>query len=44
MKRFIVDVYWDFARSYEVDADSKEDAEHKLRSEDVLVVLGLETT
>jgi hypothetical protein len=32
MKRFTVDVHWDFARSYEVDADNKEDAEHKVES------------
>ena len=27
MKRFTVDMHWDFARSSEVDADNKEDAE-----------------
>jgi hypothetical protein len=32
MKRFTVDMHWDFARSYEVDTDSKEDAEHKVES------------
>lgn len=30
MKKYTVDVHWDFARSYEVEADSREAAERKV--------------
>ena len=32
MKKYTVDVHWDFARSYEVEADSREEAERIVES------------
>lgn len=32
MKKYTVDVHWDFARSYEVEANSRKDAERKVES------------
>ena len=32
MKKYTVDVHWDFARSYEVEADSREKAERIVES------------
>ena len=29
-KKYAIDVHWDFARSYEVEAESREDAERKV--------------
>ena len=31
MKKYAVDVYWDYARSYEIEAESREDAERKIQ-------------
>ena len=30
MKRYVVDVFWEYARSYEVEAKSRKDAERKV--------------
>ena len=32
MKKYTVDVHWDFSRSYEVEADSREEAERIVES------------
>ncbi len=32
MKRYAVDVFWEYARSYEVEAESREDAERKVEA------------
>lgn len=32
MKKYAVDVFWEYARSYEVEAESREDAERKIEA------------